>query len=483
MSLSHLPFELLKEIFSHLDNQDERHHADNGYPTLCALALTCRRVSDVAVNTLYADIELMFNGRDAKDVERMILLNRSCRENPSIVDRILYSKIHCSFDDAAEAYNEFLDHLAKSTSLTTLKSEFYGKWTALQALYNYRERSFAQVRHLEIGLCNIAAKEWYLPAEQATRLCELPSLEILTTYAPIGGFGTESRPTATLAKLNHLHLFASRPVSAAVLESILPRTPNMKCLQLSVPGTATEVNREVAKYASMMGYDLDEPLCPAFYGELLAPVAASLKNLVIDTVNVKYPSHDGSRIDLSRFTNVTRLELSASLFFDTGKTTASCAWSHEIGKCLPPRIERLHLLLDGDQGVFWSLGDMRTHARSKTFEELWKQRLNTDHVDWLIHLLDRKRKDAASLKFIMIAEDPVADSDQNWRIVQWHMTDHLNTTASEAGVELAMKLRVPRLFESSEFEMYEDSWEWGADGTVSYEEENEAEELEYEIEE
>ncbi|XXG96010.1 hypothetical protein Hte_002287 [Hypoxylon texense] len=486
MSLSQLPFELLKDIFSYLDDQEHRLYADHGYPALCAVALTCRRVSGVAVNILYADIELVFNATGAKDIERLVLLNRSCRENPSVVNRILRAHLYSSFGDAVDLYNEFLSHLAGSTSLTTLKTEIHGKWTALQTLYNYHEGSFAQVRHLEIGLHRVMGREWYLPAEQVTRLCELPSLEILTTHAPLGGFRTEeSRPTATLANLKHLHLFASRPVSAAVLESILPRAPNMECVQLSVPGAATEVDRKMADNASMLGYDLSEPLRPAFYGELLAPAAASLKNLVIDTVNVKYPSHDGSWIDLSPFANLSRLEFSASLFFGTGKT-ASCAWSRGIGRYLPPRIESLHVLFDGDQGIFWSLGDMRRHARSRTFPELWQQRLNVVHVEWLIDLLAGKRKDATSLKSITVAEDPVVDRDQNWKVVHWHMTDYLNAVAHEAGVKLTMKLRVPRLFESPEIELCENSWSWGEQGTVGYgeyDEEGEAQELEGEMEE
>ncbi|KAI1777023.1 hypothetical protein F4818DRAFT_408858 [Hypoxylon cercidicola] len=475
MLLSQLPIEILKEIFSHFNSRDERAYA------LCALALTCRRVSDVAFDLLYADIKLVIYGE--KDFKRITLLNRSCRENRSLVDRILCACIRLFFGDAAGACNEFLSHLAGSTSLTKLISDFSGKWKALPALYHYREGSFSRVRNLTIWLQNVGGKEGYLPAEEVTRLCELPSLEIFTTHAPIAGFGTMSRPTAMLVNLKHLNFCASHPLSISLLESLFPRTPNLKCLQLNVPGAATQQHRMMSDSTSMQGCDLDEPLRPAFYGELLAPVASSLRDLGIDTAIVKFPSHDGSKIDLSRFTNLIALGLGAPLLFGTGKTTASCGWSLDIWKCLPPRVERLYLPLDDDQGLFWSSGDMRMHARSRTFGELWQQRLVTDHVDWLIGLLDRKRENDASLKTITIAEEPIIDRDQNWKIVQWHMTEHLKAAARAAGVELVIKIRVPRMFESPEFEVCEETWLWGAAGTISYEEEGDDEDLEQEIEE
>ncbi|KAI6084133.1 hypothetical protein F4821DRAFT_177701 [Hypoxylon rubiginosum] len=481
MSLSQLPFEILKDICSYLDSQDEREYADHGHPALCALALTCRRVSDVAVALLYANIELTFNSRDAKDIERVNFLNRSFQENPSLVDRIQSARTGLSYSEALGANDEFHGHLARSTLLTTLRSDLHRSWTALQALYGYRDGSFPQLRDLAIGLHHVGGKEGYLPAEQVARLCELPSLEKLTMYAPVGGFVTKSGPITTmLPGLKHLHFYHSRPVSVAVLESILPRAPNLKCLELSVPGEATENNRMMTNSSSMLGFDLDEPLRPAFLGKLIAPAAASLSNLTIDTVNVLFPSHDGSRIDLSGFTNLSRLELSASLVFDTGKTAASCAWSAEFRRCLPPRIEKLHLLFDNDQGVFWSLGDMRAHARAKTFGELWQRRMDANYVEWLLDFLSRKHEDASSLKTVTISEDPVIDRDQNWKIVQWHMTDRLKDAASAAGVELIIKLRVPRMFESADFEVEEESWDWGGEGTVSYDDD---EELEREIDE
>ncbi|KAI1400134.1 hypothetical protein F4819DRAFT_385747 [Hypoxylon fuscum] len=479
MSLTQLPFEILNDILSRLDDQNEREYADNGFPTLCALALTCRRLSEIVTNLLYSNIKLVINGRGAKDTERTKTLNKCCRETPSLVNRIHSSDIRWFSREDLEAYDEFLGHLATSTSLTRLKSELnHDDWTVLPALYKFTKGSFPHLTHLDVELNRVGGKEGYLPAEQLASLCELPSLERLSVYAPVSGFKTNVRPKDILPNLTHLHFWGSRPVSVEILDSLLPRTPNLTCLQLGVPGEATQIDRKMADNTSMLGYDLDEPLRPAFYGDLLAPVAANLNRLVLDVDNITFPSHEESRINLSRFTNLTQLDLSISLLFGSGPP-----WARDVWKCLPPRVEKLQLLFHDYSGLFWSLVDMRRHARSQTFDQLWSERLDMNHVDWLVELLDRNRDNMPSFRSITIVETPVVDRDQNWKIVQWHMTDDLTALARAAGVELVIMLRVPRNFESPEVVVWEESWAYGEGGTVEYEQDNVDEELIHETEE
>ncbi|KAI1204740.1 uncharacterized protein F4807DRAFT_321473 [Annulohypoxylon truncatum] len=423
---------------------------------------------------LYSHIKLEINGETAKDLGRMATLNRCCQEFPYLVNRIGSAELRWCYKEDVETYNEFLGHLAKSTSLTKLTCELCHdlSWTAISALYNYSDGSFTHLKDLQIELNIAGSKEVYVSTEQFLKLCELPKLEVFTVCAPITGFGNGTRSETILAKLGHLHFWASHPVPISALESILPRVPNLTCLQLSAPGEGTQVNRMFANGCFMPGFNRDEPLRPSFYGDLLAPVAASLKHLVMDADNVEIPSHDGSHIDLSRFTNISRLELSSSLLFGSGKLVSSYAWAQRVWEILPPHLEKFRLLFDGDQGLFWSVGDMRQHARSKTFDQLWSRTVNNGYVDWLFGLLDRSRNKASYLVSITINEQPIIDKDQNWKIVQWHMTDDLVAAATAAGVKLAIKLRVPRIFESSALALAEDSLAYGAEGTVSYEEDD-----------
>ncbi|KAI1086344.1 hypothetical protein F5B19DRAFT_479647 [Rostrohypoxylon terebratum] len=472
MFLEGLPVEIQNNIFSRLDNQNERQYADNGHPNLCALALTCRRLSEIANGRLYSHVKLEINGDSAKDAERMAILNNCCREFPHLVNRIHSAELRWFYKKDVETYNELLGHLAKSSSLTKLGCELTGfNCASLPALFDYVDGSFAHLTELEIELNRIERTENYVPAEYFVKLCELPKLDVFVVSAPIAGFGTDavSESEKSLDQLKHFHFWRTHPISIAALESLLPRVPNLICLQTSAPGEGIEVDRKLANDTSLGGFDLIVPLRPSMYGDLLAPVATSLKHLVLDIDNVHIHSHDGSRIDLSRFTSMFRLEISSSFLFASNKVAASCAWAYDIGQILPPRLEDLEFLFDNHQGLFWSVQEMRQHAPLQTFKQLWARTSNKGYIDWLLQLMARNHDNTSCIKAIKISEQIIVDRDPNWKIVTWRMTDDLIAAAASAGVKLQIRLRVPRIFRSSRFVHFEDSWTYGAEGTVKYE--------------
>ncbi|KAI0169313.1 hypothetical protein GGR52DRAFT_516026 [Hypoxylon sp. FL1284] len=458
-TLSRLPAEVLRDIFSRLADQDDKGQA---YRDLYALTRTCRRLSGLAVHLLYADINFYVNANG----KHSRLLDY-CRQKPFLVDRIHSVQIVFSGGETAN----LLWRLSQSTSLTKLNISYAFGWSQLPVFFNYDYPSYAAVRELQIGAITIQDQNGYVPANELAQLCELPSLEKLTIWTPVGGFQGAPQPsqsTKTIANLRHLHFCKQRPVSVEALELVLDRCPSLKYLELSIPGAATDVRRMVCNGMSQNGFDLDEPLRPAFYGKLLAPAATSLTSLAIYASNVQFPSHDGSRIDLSGFANLLELGCSTSLLFDPEKTASSSASSRDLWRYLPPRIEHLCLVFDGDQGIFWSLQDMREHARVETFQDLWTQTYCRFHVGWLTELLRRRREDDNQLKMITLDEEVIADNDQNWKIVHWHMTDPLKAAARAAGAELIVRLRVPYKFESPDFHVVMTSWAFGEPGTVVY---------------
>ncbi|CAJ2500605.1 Uu.00g034580.m01.CDS01 [Anthostomella pinea] len=474
MSWEQLPVETTSDIFSYLHDDDDgtREYADHGHPTLCALGLTCRRLSSVAISQLYGDIVFEVNRKEAKDLERLRLFDRACRANPSLVDRILSVNVRY-FEDAdthAEAYDELLRHLAASKSLKRLESQLssHKSGSPLPALYDHHSGSFPAVTHLQVQLDHVE-KEHFLPAERLSRLCELPALEQLTVMAPIGGIRDQAKlremGTQPFPHLKHLHFWCARPVSLDALQIMLPRAPNLTCLSLGLPGSSTEVNRKYSDDSSSLGYDLDGPVQPRLYGELLAPVKSSLTSLELDADNVHYPSHDGSRIDLSAFANLTTLKLSCALVFGSDMAPAL---NEGLWRLLPPRLEHLSVGFDGYQGLYWSLHDMRSHAREHKFAELWRHRLEESSVDWVVSLLKRKGEQNNILKSITIEEREIIDRDPNWKIGVWKGAYRLGEMAAAVGVELVIRLRVPRNFESDEMEGAEEPWHVGKPGTVSY---------------
>ncbi|KAK8088371.1 hypothetical protein PG997_003332 [Apiospora hydei] len=258
MQLVNLPPELLREILSHLleDDATGREYADHGQPSLCALALSGARggLAEVATGLLYGTIKLERNGDGARDEQRMVLLNRSCRANPQLVHRIRSADTRWFHqDDATPHYEEFLAHLARSKSLVSLKAQLGypppllptaagGNTTGggpLSALFQWQPGSFAALRELHVHMDNVD-HDARVPVAFLVRLCELPSLQDITICAPAAvdhdddnddgdgkqhsSCGASSEPLPTLG-LTEMSFGYGRPVSMALLREVLPRTP------------------------------------------------------------------------------------------------------------------------------------------------------------------------------------------------------------------------------------------------------------------
>ncbi|KAK8055122.1 hypothetical protein PG993_000349 [Apiospora rasikravindrae] len=501
MQLTNLPPELLREILSHLleDDATGREYADHGQPSLCALALTGARgggLAEVAAGLLYGAIQLERNGDGARDEQRMVLLNRSCRANPQLVHRIRSADIRWFHSvDATPHYEEFLAHLARSRSLVSLDAQFgypppLTAGCPLPALFQWQPGSFAALRKLHVQLDNVdhGAR---VPVAFLVRLCELPSLQDVTICAPAavdhddddddndggGGdeqhssCGTSSEPLPKLG-LTEMYFGCGRPVSSALLRQVLPRAPALKTLSLDLPGAAVEVDRKMCNDVSSGGYDLKGPLfSPRSIGRLLAPAAASLEQMDLVANNVYLPAqHDGSQIDLSAFTRLRHLEITACLLFGAGRGSVRSS-GDDIWPCLPPALEKLTIVFDTDLGLFWSLAEMREHTRSGTFaSQLWDRRLRQDGdgLRWLAALL-RRLIDGDQLGK-QLRRGEVVDRDRNWALATWREPggDRMMDLARAAAVELEVSLRVPRRFRSEEIDIIEEADCHGKPGTVSY---------------
>ncbi|KAK8113892.1 hypothetical protein PG999_005961 [Apiospora kogelbergensis] len=506
--LTGLPPELLREILWHVDNDaaEEREYADHGHPGLCALALTGGRLAEAATALLYEKITIERNGDDAKDAQRLVLLNRSCRANPKLVHRICSAELRWSHHvDETPHYDEFLAHLARGNTLVSLDSELSflngllptdpvaAGANPLPALYEWQPGGFAVLRELSVEL-NHAEDQARVPVASLVRLCEMPALREITLCAPAAvdhddfddygsDVGDKRLPTIGLTELCFGY---GRPVSATLLRQVLPRSPVLQTLQMGLPGAAIEVNRKFCDYASSGGYDLRGPvLSPRSIGRLLAPVAASLEQLTLHAENVGLPArHDGSQIDLTAFTRLRQLEITACLLFGDGSGAVASGGagggnSDDIWRRLPPALENLTIHFDGDLGLFWSMTEMRSHLRAGTFEsQLWDRRLcddggENDGLRWLAELLRRHTSGELpgnQLRAITLEEREVYGRDRNWALVTWRQPggDRLRHLARAAAVDLEISLRVPRSFQSEEFEAVEKARYYGEPGTVWY---------------
>ncbi|KAK8050239.1 hypothetical protein PG994_011969 [Apiospora phragmitis] len=500
MQLTNLPPELLREIISHIDDATGREYADHGHPNLCALALSgARGLAEAATDLLYGAIKIERNGADAKDEQRLVLLNRSCRTNPHLVHRIRSADIRWfHHDDATPHYDEFLAHLARSNSLVSLEAELGHpppllagdvNSSPLPALFQWQPGSFAGLRELHVHLVRVD-HDARVPVAFLVRLCELPSLRAITLCAPAavdhddadGGdkhssceADGERLPTLGLTEM---YTGYGRPVSIDLLRQVLPRTPALKTLSLSLPGAAVEVDRKMADSVSCGGYDLKGPvLSPCSVGRLLAPTAASLEQLDLGADNVYLPAqHDGSQIDLSAFARLRHLEITACLLLGAGQGRV-VAGGVVVWRRLPPALEKLTVAFDTDLGLFWGLAEMREHARAGTFaSRLWDRRLRDDGdgLRWLAELLRRhahgERGNSRQLRRIVVEEREVIDRDRNWARAAWRRPggDRMRDLARAAAVDLEISLRVPRSFRAEDIDIIEEADCYDEPGTVPY---------------
>ncbi|KAK8137935.1 hypothetical protein PG984_001315 [Apiospora sp. TS-2023a] len=508
MQLENLPPELLREIISHIDDATGREYADHGSPSLCALALSgARRLAAVATALLYDVITIERNGDGARDGQRMVLLNRSCRANPQLVHRIRSAGIRWSHSvDTTPHYDEFLAHLARSSSLVSLDAQL-GRppplvptltgsaaiSSPLPALFEWQAGGFAALRELHVHL-NDVDHDARIPVHLLVRLCEMPSLQDITLCVTpavdddgdaSGNSGKQDSSSDAegdrlpMLRFTDMCFGGGQPVSIALLRQVLPRATALKTLIMNLPGAAVVVNRKMADDVSSGGYDLKGPeLSPRSIGKLLAPIAASLEVLDLLADNVSLPAqHDGSQMDLSAFMRLRTLEITACLLFGAGR--GRLVGGTDMWRQLPPALEKLTIAFDGDMGLFWSLAEMREHERAGTFaSELWGRRLHDgggDGLRWLVELLRRLAdgKLGNQLRSIAVEEREVVDRDRNWALAAWREpgeSGRLRELAQAAAVKLEIQLRVPRAFRSEDIEVTYEAEYHGHRGTVSYEE-------------
>ncbi|KAI5866041.1 hypothetical protein GGS23DRAFT_555230 [Durotheca rogersii] len=458
MSLVSIPVEIITDIFCLVDSLEARTYGDYQRSNLCALALTCRYLSEVAGALLYERVSFGFGVLDrflTEDVKRIKHLNRSFRNRPSLVDRIHSADLHFPFTGAGSiTYKEFLRHLSRSSSLTSLMTELgFASWNHLEALYKCEEGGFPNLKTLNIEL--LGGTQWdqnELPVEKLASICELPSLETIVVRASIELPSEKPVSTTPFPNLKRLH-FGFQPVYVEVLQTLMSRAPGLTSLRLPIPGESFQCIMKNPDKPHVDGYSMHGIMSPEFYGTLFLPVASSLTDLVLNTDHVFF-THDGSVIDLSRLVNLTSLTLSSYLLFGSGHLAADDPRAQGVWESLPACLTELHLRFPGTMGLFWPLDVVQARAASDTFGERWEERLNTDHVAWLLDLLDKTRDRKLALKSITISEGSAIDSEPVWQIVQWHMTDLLRKAAREASVNLVIRLRVPLTFDSTEFDVW-----------------------------
>jgi hypothetical protein len=115
------------------------------------------------------------------------------------------------------------------------------------------------------------------------------------------------------SSISFLKLGSGFHLPEAVLNEILRYPGNLKTLVTSLPGEdCTDIFRP--------GQNLETPLSPIAVTTALNPTKHSLEELSLVDENCIWPSHDGSRTDLSNFTAIKKLQISSLCYFLPGNS-------------------------------------------------------------------------------------------------------------------------------------------------------------------
>ncbi|KAI1387355.1 uncharacterized protein F4822DRAFT_430107 [Hypoxylon trugodes] len=364
MRLDQLPVEILANICSYADVESIRSHlgGNHGHPNLCALALTCRRISRVANDSLYSYIRVDLTAPVTMDMQRVPLLNRSFREDPTLVDSVHHLHFDATQNQPANYMSilgELICHVSTSRSLTKLSCHCIDHaWMkpcttedSLLAIYgrfpNLRRLTIETIRmDLGWGLGNggggnsggnqddddddlLNDPELDDPNDDdghiivciLFRLCELPSMERIDINASVIRYIEPRRPSRIpkFPNLKCMNFYPGRPVDVDTLELLLLRTPNLVALHLSMPG--------YNEWAFAQGVGLFQKLCgslkPSFYAHILAPVANHLRRLSLGGDCVRFDEHDKTTINLSNFTNLSHLFIGGYFLFGPASRVSS----------------------------------------------------------------------------------------------------------------------------------------------------------------
>ncbi len=464
MSLTKLPSEITRKICE-FGMQDGNYMWTGPTQDLCALALTCRSLSGVATDLLYSHLNLVLLS-SVRETTRWEKFVRSIHDNPPLVNRI--HSCHFTVDiyqiECRTICNQLLSHLARSTSLHSTVFRFTEEWPVMEERWpteqslsshvsvfcNLMSEGFPHLRELQITVNYGVYGPPLLSADSLMKLCEHSHLETLHIGSTIMGFVNDIPLTNTLStkrfpQLKHVDFLQScNYLSTAALEGIITCASNLSSLKLTIPAPSTPA---FSQHSELHPYfEFAEPLRPGFYGQLLSPLAATLTELWLDGSDMTIPGHDGSRIDLSHFTNLRKLVISSCYLFGVDHTiAANCPESLDVWKSLPPRLYELSVVFQGCQGLFWSVDEMMCPETAIRFDKLWERRQDEYPVGWLLRLLERKVKHENSLQEIKI-EEQIFNKIDNYRRSRpgrWCKTDRLNSMADAAGTDVSIFLRIP----------------------------------------
>lgn len=466
-SLLDLPDEILLSIVRYC-----YWHADD---SRLDLATVCRRLALPARVVLAEHASVHVGTHDEAHPPDDLVLFTRWLEKYKLVDSLKWTQLSLEDRRQYEVFKDALTLVAKSSSMTRFSVGVASNkhFWELKMLCDPMPEHFQNLKHLDLDTQDTSP----LLANNIARICQLPKLEtieinhtqIIASLSVVAGqlrpsYDPPMKPFALRASscrspLMHIDL----------LHSILPYSPHLKELEVSLPGPGVRIEDRQSPVPSLVNIvpHPDQPFQPQAIESALKHVNSSLEYLLIctmtmgafnhDTIFVHPSEHDNSVLDLSSFNKLQHLRISSCLWFGNYK---SAAHEHEqesrnIWKLMPPRVEEVHIMFEGLQGIFVNLVEMYLRSlldddAESPFEEeflpWWEAHVAKAIVDpeklgWLHDLFDETYSGHLPSLRKVVLQECWSPSWGYWKtidvtpLISWHVPER---------IELDIMIMVPK---------------------------------------
>lgn len=500
-SVLRLPDEMLMIVFSYLDQPSDSESArgwirGDTRPVLCALALTCKRLSRIASEFMLREVKLATGHVSSLysnyTMDRLSKFIRTCNENVHIVNRIRSLQMQCDFSATPDwgatpgdkVPDEVLQVVSESSTLESLSILLPGA-TFLSWLPSLTDGS-TRFTHLQSLYLDCGS----IPIHPSTfaSMCLLPSLKHIETKSPVRisilRFNMDPQVPAPIAhkcKSSVETIKMTDLVSeSSGLCSIASSMPMLRTLCTSMAGPGLRFDDHEATHHKGFPNTQGGQFSPHLQQILLRPLLKTLHSLSIISSRVLVKSHDGTFLDLAAFKKLEHLKISIHHLCWTSLQNARrlaqadpppCKPHRDFLQLLPPNLVTLEIHYDSDQGIFYDPhhvytayyieGDpehtyMPRNTPKKSvlglmYQELWTKRISQldgkdgvrDRLDWLVTLREAKHVKFPRLKNVCVRETYARD----WTWKDFDLVERHPVFFSAWPFDVEVVLRVPRTWD------------------------------------
>ncbi|KAJ9656334.1 hypothetical protein H2198_005017 [Neophaeococcomyces mojaviensis] len=403
-TLLDLPDEILLRVLSYVDifscvqSKSYIGELTNSKPTLCALAVTNRRLSNIATNVLFESVDLDVDTNKPYSAAAKKLY-RTYTERPDLLDYLRIFGLYWNIVDQEEEAVGLVKSICNAPNLTSLT---LGQMRNYTPNFEDRRSEILEVipqtcYNLEHLVLRFGGMHLSMSGKQLFNICAMPRLRHFETSLDICApqiepdMSEQHRNTTELVdasivnsktKLKHVACTGTH-LSLRTLSTLFSKLLKLTDLTLSLPGPGIKwhdqhlyywYNEIEARFVESSGFS------PHAVSQILTPLAATLESLTIMSGLVNVTKHDDSSLNLKQFDKLKYLTLSIRLLcsstqYNSGLLSPGSTWY----ECLPSSLQMLEIMYDCSNGLLWrperierpELGPFtpRTDAYTESFPE------------------------------------------------------------------------------------------------------------------